>query len=612
MMVQINGKRWFTLSVVMFCITMFLWLNPHLSVGNHQTPKPKKHKRREPITRTEHVVKRNTEPHEPLVSEKPNSELQTVAADNPMKNEDEAEGLPQEEIENEEEERTEHKVEEGEEQEQEHEPTEEGDVADEVIEEQPQGAADAGGEAKSKKKKRHPQEWPTLTFPKDGDGCPGVWKQLKWTDKGKHKHPCKFISPRKHGVRAKWLNAIKHTSMLEYTGHLIYKKLTKSDGQKLWQQHCLLGISYELGYMVGWNKTRGHIMSGWVDGCSSMHSKSKMVMMMRKWAETHQCNLDTVSLYPLQFMSKESTDCNNFMDSYVRLTKPASKPVQEWITKSAGGSLGSGIKFYKDSKFAKDWTCGPNGTRPKDTVIQELLKPYLLENHKCHFRFYMLIGSTDPWMIFWYPGMASCSGVNYNHAKAFGKKSKTMMLTNTHQQRVNASAARLFTIDEVGEYLENEGVMTKQQWWKKYRNYGHWLSQLIVLAAKSHLRPRLAAFHNFAIDVMMSDDLRLNFLEVNVAAGARLLMKPSLPIDILKLTMDMYLGNLNIHKMPHGNTGIGDWELVWSQTWGVPWVHPEAGPPPCACGQTEGCNPKYTAPPLCTKLSTEQPGYPNN
>eukprot|EP01006_Ploeotia_vitrea_P052082 TRINITY_DN67640_c7_g3_i1.p1 TRINITY_DN67640_c7_g3~~TRINITY_DN67640_c7_g3_i1.p1 ORF type:complete len:583 (+),score=62.79 TRINITY_DN67640_c7_g3_i1:193-1941(+) len=453
-----------------------------------------------------------------------------------------------------------------------------------------------------------------LSISDTADKCPKAPKQLDW-DRSK-RHPCKFISPRKHGLREKWLKAIKQNPQLDYTGHLIYSSLSKTQISKLYKQHCLMGVSYDLMKDPGWNSTRRKIMAGWVDGFGVMGSKSQMVLMMRKWGAARHCSLDATGIVPIQFMTKLPTDCHKFISSYVHPKKGHKKPrkVAEWITKSAGGTYGQGIHFYSDTSFAKGWQCDNPDKHPKDTVVQELLKPYLLEGHKCHFRFYLLIGSTDPWMIFWYPGMASCSGAMYDHQKAFktGNGVKRMLLTNTYQQRVNASAAKLYTIDEVGDLMESTGKMTKAQWWKKYRNYGHWLSQWLVLSAKKHLKARPASFHNFAIDVMMSDDGRLNFLEVNVAAGAKLLMTQALPNALLKLTLKIYQGELNPHKMPYGDTGIGGWELVWSQTWGVPWVHPESDLPPCACGQTEGCTNDYKAPPLCTPLSTEAPDYPEN
>eukprot|EP01006_Ploeotia_vitrea_P017204 TRINITY_DN48281_c0_g1_i1.p1 TRINITY_DN48281_c0_g1~~TRINITY_DN48281_c0_g1_i1.p1 ORF type:complete len:287 (-),score=32.50 TRINITY_DN48281_c0_g1_i1:63-812(-) len=244
-------------------------------------------------------------------------------------------------------------------------------------------------------------------------------------------------------------------------------------------------------------------------------------------------------------------------------------------------------------------------------TVQQLLTSLTYHGRAFHLRYYFVVANTDPLMILWAPGMGCHSDVEYNRTALFDSETpKGMLLTNNHQQE----QANHIQMHEFAQYMEESGLMTQDQWWRKWRNFGYWTSQLLVLTARDMVPQKALPgghFHMAGVDVLVDEELVCHLLEINLNPGP-FLRPPNLEIDLVNTMIPLKSGQFCEQDLIQGAkiSPENQWELVFASQWGTSWVHPDSNKPPCpptAKESQQHCTHNYKPLPLCTPLSTERP-----
>eukprot|EP01006_Ploeotia_vitrea_P025945 TRINITY_DN58920_c0_g1_i1.p1 TRINITY_DN58920_c0_g1~~TRINITY_DN58920_c0_g1_i1.p1 ORF type:complete len:309 (-),score=46.36 TRINITY_DN58920_c0_g1_i1:41-967(-) len=239
-------------------------------------------------------------------------------------------------------------------------------------------------------------------------------------------------------------------------------------------------------------------------------------------------------------------------------------------------------------------------------VAQKYLMPMLAAGNKFDLRVHILVASTDPFVVFWRPGVVKRSLVPYDHYAPFGPDTIAMHLTNSHKQlkQPNFSAAdHLWNIIQLAEDIASQGKMTKQEFISSFRNFSMWAASAVFNAHKHNLVRHPGSWQMVGLDMMVDSEGNFYLLELNLCPGMFGLtdwneeMRVSTIVEGVKLVLGIQSGKLQLYDTYYSqpvfevNNFVWNWELLWDERWGVEIVNPRDDMhSPCPC------NPKPNRP----------------
>jgi len=203
-----------------------------------------------------------------------------------------------------------------------------------------------------------------------------------------------------------------------------------------------------------------------------------------------------------------------------------SKQQNLWIVKPCIRSGGQGIQLI-DNIF--DMPCVDENIKDVDqAIVQKYIhNPFLINGHKFDMRFYVLITSVDPLMIYLYKdGLARFATEPYN-TDCMGIKNNCIHLTNSKVNKDNTESygdhnedpfsGFLWTLSMLQEYLQNQGV----DWDDVSQDVEEVVIKTIILGYDKMkqdcqgLNSSYNCYKLLGFDIMLDENLKPWVLEVN-------------------------------------------------------------------------------------------------
>ena len=291
--------------------------------------------------------------------------------------------------------------------------------------------------------------------------------------------------------------------------------------------------------------------------------------VMGDFAVFNGCSLDSIGFMPKTFLLGELEQCKSFFRFAKRVTK-------SWILKPYSGEGGEGISIHPNTtKLRHKFQC----KTPKNYLVQEYIRPLLLDGRKFDVRAYFLIARTDPYLVFYHHGYLRLS------LKKFVMNSDPAVhLVNTHVQSQQegykqVAHTHMWTFREFQEYL-TEHKLVGHNWVESVLEI--FLKRVAIYIFHSGLRfyaKRRGSFQLVGLDCLIDSEFRPWFTEANNYP----LWIETIPEDVHNTSVNLGREMLELVFMLHQTPpaylppgySYGGWELVYNQ-------------------QTEGCNPNHS------------------
>jgi hypothetical protein len=321
----------------------------------------------------------------------------------------------------------------------------------------------------------------------------------------------------------------------------------------------------ELFDQVMWQREGEAYVSALDGGDAISGNKQKQLSVKRRYAESFGCDYNSLRIQPAQFSMSVPSECRAFF-------KFASQHLENmWIMKPTLGSGGvgitlhTGIKDFNDlSKCKKAPKDQPNANK---FIIQEYVKfPLLIHEKKFDMRVYMLIASSNPYIIFYHKGYLRRAVYNYDP----NSSKRTIFLTNTHFQSLEKNfelADHIWGWARFQKYLADHLVAGAQyvstvldSSIKKVMLFNFW-------SAKEELVRRKGSYHLFGLDFMIDDELRVHFIEANGFPGytwSKDFPTRTLVTTLIDLIVELHEAPKAFEHMTRGDT-YGEFELIYNE-----------------------------------------------
>ncbi len=294
-------------------------------------------------------------------------------------------------------------------------------------------------------------------------------------------------------------------------------------------------------------------------------NKGQQLRRKESFTRKFGCKYNELAISPASYRLYHKDECDDLLENEGHEIT--------WLLKPETGSQGQGITFHtqvsqikqKQPKFfpcrAKEWKA------TERYLVQEYLeRPLLLKKSKFDVRVYMLIASSNPYLVFYHEGYLRRSLAVYNPLS----KDRKVYLTNTHFQSMKSGfklSEHIWSFQEFQHYL-----------WEQGRTGGHYVdsvlnpylkkvSLFIFHTARHKLIKRKGTFHIFGIDFMIDDDWHTWFIESNGYPG----FTWSLNFDTRQMAEDYYNLGQQVHENPRffmlmkPGDRYGGFEMIFSE-----------------------------------------------
>lgn len=259
-------------------------------------------------------------------------------------------------------------------------------------------------------------------------------------------------------------------------------------------------------------------------------AKKGQLKAFRSFFSKHGCNLKDKGIMPRSFILDNPEDCTQFFKYSQQ------RPHSWWILKPSQGYGGEGITIHKNmSHFYKNYALCADISGREQLVVQEYLSNLLLlEGRKFDVRGFVVIAGTTPYILFYHEGYLRLSVERFDAKKG----GNGVHLTNSHiqTQAKNFSVSKHYwSFQRFQDYLdehhpENEEFVSKtlvpfiqkvglfilQTGKLLSSNYKlkNWLKCLCKIGLSVFERSP-SSFHLLGLDFMITEDLRVWFIEAN-------------------------------------------------------------------------------------------------
>mmetsp|Transcript_43910 Transcript_43910/g.70249 ORF Transcript_43910/g.70249 Transcript_43910/m.70249 type:complete len:1012 (+) Transcript_43910:449-3484(+) len=231
-----------------------------------------------------------------------------------------------------------------------------------------------------------------------------------------------------------------------------------------------------------------------------------------------ECSYNSLGIQPAQYRLYMKEECEDFLSN--------SGNDKTYLLKPETGSQGNGITFHKNvdavKKKAKEFfPCKQNASMSaleRKLVMEYIERPLLLERSKFDVRVYMLIASSEPWIVFYHQGYLRRSLFEYSSTST----NRAVYLTNTHYQakRENFKLSdHIWTFDTLQAYLTRNGRAGAHYVDSVLEPYIKRVANFVFQTARPKLERRKGSFHLFGLDFMIDENFQVHFIEANGYPG---------------------------------------------------------------------------------------------
>jgi hypothetical protein len=270
----------------------------------------------------------------------------------------------------------------------------------------------------------------------------------------------------------------------------------------------------------------------------------------------------------MQFDMWRAGDCERFFEMAL---KPENADMQ-WIGKLGASYHGRHITLYKGvTKTIKTsyGKCKLNRETGGGYIMQAYVSsPALLGGRKFDLRTFLLIASTDPYLVFYHKGFIRRSATAYS-SDALGDK--LAHITNAEAQD-GASDDHFAGFDFLEAALASELGFPADYMRTRFRARARKVTNFVFQAARSRLKRRPGAYMLFGLDWMIDKNQGVHLLEANGNPVVRHYpntdnLTPQVWRDMAGLLTAVHMdpdalkGELSVKS----GFAFGGWELVFSE-----------------------------------------------
>jgi hypothetical protein len=198
--------------------------------------------------------------------------------------------------------------------------------------------------------------------------------------------------------------------------------------------------------------TEGKQYYDMVASLSRIGSKKKtQLATLRNHVKKFACTFESLGVQPTSWDMNRPSECKSFFEQH----EDKGRMIVFKSCKAGEGSKGAGISVTDDlGEYREQWSkCEANAF---NYVAQHYIEhPLLIKNRKFDMRVYILVASTQPYIVFFNPGYIRRSLAEYKPSST----EKSDVLTNYHVQVTRADfspAEALWSFNQFVEYLKQE------------------------------------------------------------------------------------------------------------------------------------------------------------
>jgi len=226
-------------------------------------------------------------------------------------------------------------------------------------------------------------------------------------------------------------------------------------------------------------------------------------------AASAKCTFDSLRVSPSQFDMWRAADCERFFEVALR---PENKELQ-WIGKLGASYHGRHITIYKGVTSTIKTTygkCKLNRESGGGYIMQKYVaNPALIGGRKFDLRTFMLIASTEPYLVFYHKGFIRRSATAYS-SDALGDK--LAHITNAEAQDSDDHFAGF---DFLQKALSEELNFPPDYMSRTFKSRTKHVTNFVFQAARAKLKRRTGAFMLFGLDWMVDRSGGVHLLEAN-------------------------------------------------------------------------------------------------
>ena len=281
-----------------------------------------------------------------------------------------------------------------------------------------------------------------------------------------------------------------------------------------------------------------------IPGHDSLYQKSAISQNLVKYGERYesqpQCfNFD--DLFLKTYVLDQKSQCQNFFNiinsqDYQRLKEERKIVYMRKI--GADVHRGQGVFPFNNEDEVAMRSLYNNGKLcgqvEKNYLMQNFIhNPLLIEGHKGDFRIFMVIASTNPFIVFYHHGFFRISLHDYD----VESDEKGAYLTNLHLSEKFFQLAKengtyngmsekelrdnaMWDYAKLHKYLYEKGITKDPQWVDNYLVPSFQKAMIhLVRASQSTFLQKSSLFEIYGLDFMLDSDLKLWFIEANSKPG---------------------------------------------------------------------------------------------
>jgi len=281
-------------------------------------------------------------------------------------------------------------------------------------------------------------------------------------------------------------------------------------------------------------------MSNHIAGHSSLYQKDLIALGSNEYYKGYETRKQCIKqFFPTTYVLSNKEQCQQFFniidsDEYKQLKKEHNIV---YISKIVGMHAGSGVTPMDEKEelnvrtiYANGKKCGEDERR---MLVQSFVRnPMLINGKKSDFRLYMLVASTNPFIVFYHDGYFRISFTDYDPhsteksslvtnsaiSPELHEAKETGMYNGRTYQELKEEQSWLF--EKLQAYLLEKGMITDQNWVDNYLRPECKKAMIhLIRASQKNFIKRSTVFELFGVDFMLDDQLNLWFTEANAMPG---------------------------------------------------------------------------------------------
>jgi len=357
----------------------------------------------------------------------------------------------------------------------------------------------------------------------------------------------------KHFMTDYYENSVPRAKVMAKIGEVVMKEIKwtmKEEDAKSRKYHLkpeinnffLSSGSFHQYHKIGQHFACATQMYNHIPGTSSLFRKDSVINAFKAYADKYegkpQC-FDRSKLFPQAYRLYDQVECENFftmINSADYQESLIDEPLQYLLKIGHGSHKSQGIFLmdqdlttFVNSHFENGAMCGVEN---HSLIAQSYVKnPLLLDrDNKFDFRVYMLIASTNPFIVYYHDGFIKVSINSYEKSS----NDRATHLTNTYLANQKIEEAKstgelihgmtekelqeyiLWNFDRLQAYLLDSGKIPDPNWLDNYLRpafHKAYIHLIRMSGASFSKQSNLYELHG--LDFMLDDEMNLWFIESN-------------------------------------------------------------------------------------------------